>query len=28
VHTRHEGVIDLVVSGLIDPHAALSYLED
>lgn len=28
VHTRKEGLIDLVVSGLVDPKAALSYLED
>lgn len=28
VHTRSEGLIDLVVSGLIDPKAALSYLEE
>lgn len=28
VHTRREGLIDLVVSGLVDPRAALSYLEE
>lgn len=28
VHTRREGLIDLVKSGLIDPKAALSYLEE
>lgn len=28
VHTRKEGLIDLVSSGLVDPKAALSYLED
>ncbi len=28
VHTRREGLVDLVVSGLIDPKAALSYLEE
>lgn len=28
VHTRREGLIDLVVSGLVDPYAALSYLEE
>ena len=28
VHTRREGLIDLVLSGLIDPKAALSYLEE
>jgi type II secretory ATPase GspE/PulE/Tfp pilus assembly ATPase PilB-like protein len=27
IHTRREGLIDLVVSGLVDPKAALSYLE-
>jgi type II secretory ATPase GspE/PulE/Tfp pilus assembly ATPase PilB-like protein len=27
VHTRKEGLIDLVVSGLIDPKSALSYME-
>lgn len=28
VHTRKEGLIDLVMSGLVDPKAALSYLEE
>lgn len=28
VHTRREGLVDLVCSGLIDPKSALSYLED
>jgi type II secretory ATPase GspE/PulE/Tfp pilus assembly ATPase PilB-like protein len=28
VHTRREGLADLVVSGLVDPKAALSYLEE
>jgi type II secretory ATPase GspE/PulE/Tfp pilus assembly ATPase PilB-like protein len=28
VHTRREGLIDLVKSGLIDPKAAMSYLEE
>jgi general secretion pathway protein E len=28
VHTRKEGLIDLVVSGLVDPKSAVSYLED
>ncbi|HBR69091.1 MAG TPA: type II/IV secretion system family protein, partial [Rhodospirillaceae bacterium] len=28
VHTRREGLVDLVVNGLVDPKAALSYLED
>jgi len=28
VHTRREGLVDLVISGLVDPKAALSYLED
>ena len=27
VHTRKEGLVDLVTSGLIDAQAALSYLE-
>ncbi len=27
-HTRREGLIDLVLSGLVDPKAALSYIED
>lgn len=27
VHTRREGLVDLVVTGLVDPRAALSYLE-
>ncbi|MCB9982540.1 MAG: Flp pilus assembly complex ATPase component TadA [Rhodospirillales bacterium] len=27
VHTRREGLVDLVVSGLVDPKAAISYLE-
>ena len=28
IHTRREGLIDLVVSGLVDPKSALSYLEE
>ncbi len=28
VHTRKEGLIDLVLSGLVDPFSALSYLEE
>ncbi len=28
VHTRREGLVDLVVSGLVDPQSALSYLEE
>jgi general secretion pathway protein E len=28
VHTRREGLVDLVVSGLVDPKASLSYLEE
>ncbi len=28
VHTRKEGLIDLVLSGLVDPKAALSYIEE
>lgn len=28
VHTRREGLIDLVVTGLVDPKSALSYLEE
>ncbi|MGQ0526543.1 MAG: GspE/PulE family protein [Alphaproteobacteria bacterium] len=28
VHTRREGLVDLVLSGLIDPKAAMSYLEE
>lgn len=28
VHTRKEGLIDLITSGLVDPKAALSYLEE
>lgn len=28
VHTRREGLVDLVVSGLVDPRSALSYLEE
>ena len=27
VHTRREGLVDLIVSGLVDPKAAMSYLE-
>ena len=27
-HTRREGLVDLVCSGLVDPKAALSHLED
>lgn len=28
VHTRREGLVDLVLSGLVDPRAAMSYLEE
>ncbi len=28
VHTRREGLVDLVTTGLVDPKAALSYLEE
>lgn len=28
VHTRREGLIDLVLSGLVDPKASMSYLEE
>lgn len=28
VHTRREGLVDLVLSGLVDPRAARSYLEE
>ena len=28
LHTRREGLIDLVTSGLVDPKSALTYLED
>lgn len=28
VHTRREGLIDLVISGMVDPRAALSYIEE
>lgn len=28
VHTRREGLVDLVLSGLIDPKASLSYMEE
>jgi type II secretory ATPase GspE/PulE/Tfp pilus assembly ATPase PilB-like protein len=28
VHTRREGLVDLVLTGLVDPKAALSHLED
>ena len=28
VHTRREGLVDLVLTGLVDPKSALSYLED
>lgn len=28
VHTRREGLVDLVLSGLVDPKAAMSYLEE
>lgn len=27
-HTRREGLVDLVVSGLVDPKSAISYLEE
>jgi type II secretory ATPase GspE/PulE/Tfp pilus assembly ATPase PilB-like protein len=28
VHTRREGLVDLVITGLVDPKAALSYFEE
>ncbi len=28
IHTRREGLVDLVLSGLVDPKAAISYLEE
>ena len=28
MHTRKDGLIDLVINGLVDPKSALSYLED
>ncbi len=28
IHSRREGLIDLVLSGLVDPKSALNYLED
>jgi len=28
VHTRREGLVDLVTTGLVDPQSALSYLEE
>lgn len=28
VHTRKEGLVDLVITGLVDPKAAMSYLEE
>jgi len=28
IHTRRDGLVDLVVSGLVDPQAALLYLEE
>ena len=28
VHTRREGLADLVATGMVDPRAAVSYLED
>lgn len=28
VHTRREGLVDLMLSGLVDPKAAMSYLEE
>jgi len=28
VHTRREGLIDLVTSGMVDPKASISYLEE
>jgi type II secretory ATPase GspE/PulE/Tfp pilus assembly ATPase PilB-like protein len=28
VHTRREGLIDLVLTGMVDPKAAMSYLEE
>ena len=27
VHTRREGLVDLVMSGMVDPKAATSYIE-
>ncbi len=27
VHTRREGLVDLIITGLVDPKAAMSYLE-
>ncbi len=28
VHTRREGLVDLVISGLVDPQSAITYLEE
>jgi type II secretory ATPase GspE/PulE/Tfp pilus assembly ATPase PilB-like protein len=28
IHTRREGLVELVLSGLVDPKAAISYLEE
>ena len=28
MHTRREGLVDLVLGGLVDPKAAISYLEE
>ena len=28
MHTRREGLVDLVISGLVDPKSAMSYLEE
>ncbi len=28
VHTRREGLVDLVLTGMVDPNAAISYLEE
>ena len=28
IHTRRDGLVDLVISGLVDPKAAVSYLEE
>jgi type II secretory ATPase GspE/PulE/Tfp pilus assembly ATPase PilB-like protein len=28
VHTRREGLVDLVLTGMVDPNAAMSYLEE
>lgn len=28
VHTRREGLVDLIITGMVDPQAALSYMEE